>query len=149
MHAVRVPLNQQPLALVFKCIAFAKQRFDSTADPVAKMALMLVPIATLLAYIGSDKRHDKKQRDRAVALLQKLDAKFCLSLGLSADWGIVCQSFLRLFDLADHDIAKSTTEVDALIDTLTALFINGRVFFCAPPPWQPLAPKICQPLAVP
>ena len=24
--------DQQPLALVFKCLAFAKQRFDSTAD---------------------------------------------------------------------------------------------------------------------
>ena len=86
--------DQQPLALVFKCLAFAKQRFDSTAEPVAKMSLMLVPIAVLLAYIGSDERHPPAQRARAAALLAKLNAKFCLALGLSADWGIVTQAFI-------------------------------------------------------
>ena len=64
--------DQQPLALVFKCLAFAKQRFDSSAGPVAEMALMLVPIAVLLAYIGSDMRHTKEKRDRALALLKRL-----------------------------------------------------------------------------
>ena len=68
--------DQQPLALVFKCLAFGKQRFDSTAEPVAKMSLMLVPIAVLLAYIGSDERHPPAQRARAAALLAKLNAKF-------------------------------------------------------------------------
>ena len=72
--AVAVPGvgDQQPLALVFKCLAFAKQRFDSSAGPVAKMALMLVPIAVLLAYIGSDMRHTKEKRDRTLALLKRL-----------------------------------------------------------------------------
>ena len=69
--------------------SFAKQRFDSTAEPVAKMALMRLPIAVLLAYIGSDVRHPKDKRDRAVALLEKFTTKFCLALGLSADWGVV------------------------------------------------------------
>ena len=58
--------EEQPFALVFKCLAFAKQRFDSTAEPVAKMALMLVPIAVLLAYIGSDVRRPK---DNAIGRL--------------------------------------------------------------------------------
>ena len=35
------------LAGVQANVAFAKQRFDSTAGPVAKVALMLLPIATL------------------------------------------------------------------------------------------------------
>ena len=131
--AVAVPGvgDQQPLALVFKCLAFAKQRFDSSAGPVAKMALMLVPIAVLLAYIDSDMRHAKDKRDRALALLKRLNAKFCLSLGLSADWGITTQAFLRLFDQADHDISESVAHIEALIDTLTTLFINGRIFMRA------------------
>ena len=70
-----------------------------------KIALMLVPIAVLLSYIGSDKRHANDKRERAVSLLKKMNAKFCLALGLSADWGIVTQAFLRLFDQSDHDIA--------------------------------------------
>ena len=52
-------------------MAFAKQRFDSTAGPVGKMALMLLPAATLLAYIASDGRCEKEQRDRATTLLRK------------------------------------------------------------------------------
>ena len=125
---VAVPLNGQPLALVFKTLSFAKQRFDSTADPVAKLALMLVPVATLLAYIGSDMRHETDKRDRARVLLRRFNAKFCTALGLSADWSLTCQAFLRLFDQANHDIAKSKHEVETLIATLDALFIKSRVW---------------------
>ena len=125
---VQVPMNGQPLALVFRTISFAKQRFDSTAEPVAKLALMLVPVATLLAYIGGDVRHERAKRERARELLGRLNAKFCTALGLSADWGLVCKAFLRLFDEASHDIASSKAQVAALIETLDALFIQARVF---------------------
>ena len=122
MTAVTAKGEQQPLALVFKCLAFAKQRFDSSAEPVATLALMLVPIAVLLAYIGSDVRHTKDKRDRASALLNKLNARFCLSLGLSADWGIITKAFLHLFDQADHAVTESAAHIEALIDTMTTLF---------------------------
>ena len=89
----------QPLAGVLRVVAFAKQRFESTAGPVGKIALMILPVATLLAYIASDKRHERDQRERATTLLRKLDTKFCLAIGVSADWGIICNWFLRLFDV--------------------------------------------------
>ena len=63
--------HPQFLAGVQANVAFAKQRFDSTA-PVAKVALMLLPIATLLAHIASDQRRDAHQRDRATKLSRKL-----------------------------------------------------------------------------
>ena len=125
---VAVPLNGQPLALVFSTLSFAKQRFDSTADPVAKLALMLVPVATLLAYIGSDRRHETAKRDRARVLLRRFNAKFCTAVGLSADWSLICQAFLRLFDQANHDIAKSKHEVEMMSLTLDALFVKSRVW---------------------
>ena len=130
-HAVAVPgmpAGAQPLAGVVRNLAFAKQRFDSTAGPVLKIALMLLPVATLLAHIASDRRHERDQRDRASALLRKFDAKFCLAVGVSADWGIVCNWFLRLFDVASHDIAKSRSEIDCMVETLDAVFAEGRVF---------------------
>ena len=99
-------------AEVVRNVAFAKQRFDSTADPVAKMALMTLPLATLLAHIASDRRHEKAQRDSATALLKKLDTRLCTAIGVSADWGLVCTWMLRLFDEAYHDIAKSRSEID-------------------------------------
>ena len=118
----------QPLARIERSLGFAKQRFDSTSEPVAKIALMFLPCATLLAYIASDRRHDREQRDRATALLKKLDSKFCVATGISADWGLICCWFLRLFDAANHDIAKSRLEIDAMIETLDAVFLEGRVF---------------------
>ena len=89
---------------------------------------MLLPVATLLAYIASDRRHDSDQRERATALLRKLDTKFCAAIGVSADWGIICTWFLRLFDVASHDIAKLRSEIDCMIETLDAVFVEGRVF---------------------
>ena len=138
---VALPGQPQPLAGIVRKLAFAKQRFDSTAGPVGKIALMLLPVATLLAYIASDRRHETKQRDRAGALLRKLDSKFCIATGVSADWGIICNWFLRLFDEANHDIAKSRSEIDCMIETLDAVFLEGRVFqnILGAPPTQPLA----------
>ena len=117
-----------PLARAVKNVAFAKQRFDSTAEPVAKIALMILPVATLLAYIASDRRHESDQRERATTLLKQLNTKFCTATGVSADWGIICKWFLRLFDKAYHDIAKSRREIDGMIETLDAVFLEGRVF---------------------
>ena len=77
----------RPFDSVMQSLAFAKQRFDSTAGPVGKIALMLLPVATLLAYIASDERHDKSQRVRARNLLHKLNTRFCIALAVSADWG--------------------------------------------------------------
>ena len=55
---------------------------------------------------------------------------------MSADWGLVCTWFLRLFDEAYHDIAKSRSEIDCMLETLDAVFVKGRVFeylVCAAP----------------
>ena len=123
-----LPGATQPLAGVLRNLAFAKQRVDSTAGPVGKLALMLLPVATLLAHVASDRRHERDQRERATALLRQLDTKFCAATGVSADWGIVCNWFLRLFDVAFHDIAKSRSEIDSMIETLDAVFLQGRVF---------------------
>ena len=109
-------------------MAFAKQRFDSTADPVAKMALMTLPLDTLLAHVAPDRRHENAQRDSATALLQKLDTQFCTAIDVSADWGFVCTWILRFFNEAHHDIAKSRSEIDCMLETLDAVFVKGRVF---------------------
>ena len=89
---------------------------------------MLLPVATLLAYVASDRRHVNHQRQRATALLQKLDTQLCTAIAVSADWGIICNWFLRLFDVAFHDIGKSRSEIDSMIETLDAVFLEGRIF---------------------
>ena len=128
VRAVAMPGVPQPLAGILRNVSFAKQRFDSTADPVAKVALMLLPVAVLLSYIASDVRNEKEQRERAEALLRKLDTKFCAAIAVSADWGMICTWFLRLFDAVNHDIAMSRSDIDCMIETLDACFLEGRVF---------------------
>ena len=86
---VAIPSELKPLASVIRNVAFAKQRFDSTAEPVAKIALMLLPVATLLAYMASDRRVEREIRERATALLRKFESRFCAAIGVSADWGII------------------------------------------------------------
>jgi len=89
---------------------------------------MSLPLATLLAHVASDGRHGSGQRERALAQLKKFDTKFCIATGVSADWGLICNWFLRLFDEAYHDIAKSRSQIDCMIETLDAVFLSGRVF---------------------
>ncbi len=56
-----------------------------------------------------------------------MDTKFCIALGVSADWGIICNWFLRLFDVALRDIALSRSQIDCMVETLDAVFIEGGV----------------------
>ena len=125
---LRIPNEDRPLAAVLKHLRFAKQRFDSSADPMAKLAFMLLPVATMLAFIGSDERHKPNDRERAKALLKKLDSKFALAIGVSADWGLVTQAFIRLFDKNSHDIAKTTHEIRTFKEVMRTLFDEGGVF---------------------
>ena len=64
--------EDQPLAVILKHLSFAKQRFESSADPMAKVAFMLLPLATMLAYISSDERSKVCDRTRSKNLLKKL-----------------------------------------------------------------------------
>ena len=125
---LRIPLESRPLAVVLKHLSFAKQRFDSSAAPIAKVAFMLLPLATMLAFIGSDERHKPCDRARAKETLKKLDSKFALAIGVCADWGLVTQAFLRLFDKNDHDIAKTDGEIRAFKSALSILFDRGGIF---------------------
>ena len=82
-----------PLSVVLKHLSFAKQRFDSAAGPMAKVAFMLLPLATMLAFIGSDERFKTCDRERAKNMLKNLDSKFALAVGVCADLGFSNPSF--------------------------------------------------------
>lgn len=127
-EVLRIPCENRPLAVVLKHLRFAKQRFDSSADPIAKVAFMLLPLATMLAFISSDERHKPCDRARAKEMLKKLDSKFALAIGVCADWGLVTQAFIRIFDKSNHDIAKTHSEIKSFKSALKILFDQGGVF---------------------
>ena len=47
-----LPLAHRRMEVVLKHFSFAKHRYDASAEPKAKVALMMLPIATLLASIA-------------------------------------------------------------------------------------------------
>ena len=126
---VDLPANlRSPLTTVLQSFSFAKQRFDSTVDPCAKLCLLLLPAVTVNAFIASDTRVKPELRERAKASVKFMTSQNAIGLGLFADWGIAWESFLRLFDKGDHDIAGSSEEIEGLIHTLQKLFVEGAVF---------------------
>ena len=100
------------LKVVLDHLAYAKVRMDSTADPLAKLCLMLMPIAYMLSFIAADERINGAQRARACEVLAKFQPKCCIGAGVSADWGLICIAFLRLFDRLNHDISNSADEME-------------------------------------
>ena len=116
------------LQVVLRHLSFAKQRMDSCADPLAKLCLMLLPVALLLSAVACDERGQKEQRDRSAATLKKMTSQFLSAAGVAADWGLISVAFLRLFDCLDHDIGNSTDEVEKFCATMTACFVEGGVF---------------------
>jgi hypothetical protein len=130
MPAGNIPqvLTRSNMQCVFKHLAFAKHRMDSCADPLAKVCMLLLPIAILLSLVSCDARNQKEQRERASALLTKFQPKFMMATGVSADWGLIAADFLNLFDAGDHDISNSADEEDAFDKIFRSVFIRGGVF---------------------
>ena len=120
------------LKVVLQHLAYSKVRMDSTADPLAKLCLMLMPVAFLLSFISADERCNSAQRDRARRLLSKFQPKFLTGAGAAADWGLICIAFLRLFDRLNHDISNSADELKDFCDTIEACFVQGGVFCRTP-----------------
>jgi len=96
-HHPRSIYRNGALRTVLQHLSFARQRMDSTADPLAKFCLMLMPMALLLSFISTDARCPKSQRDRAAEVLKKFQAKFLHAAGVAADWGLITIAFLRLY----------------------------------------------------
>lgn len=146
LRPLGIRADLSPLTTVLKDLGFAKQRFDSSVDPAGKLALLLLPVATVLAIVASDGRNAKPRRDYAERALRFLNTKFATALGISADWGTIWIVLLRLFDVDDHDIAASRDQVEAHTELLTALFLDGGVFDTRT--WgAPLAASVAFPLA--
>jgi len=129
-EVLRIPAldHRGTLKQVLKHLAFAKQRMDSCADPLAKVCMMLMPIGVMLSLISSDERNAPDQRSRAIALLSKFKPKFMHAMGVSADWGLISEYFLRRFDDGSHDISNSVDEEEEFITLFDNVFVKGGVF---------------------
>ena len=87
----------------------------------------------LLCGVAGDPRIEKPRRDRAEAALGAMTPGDIIACGLAADFGEVCLSFIRTFDVNFHDPARTLREKREFVRALRLLFIDGHILSEAPP----------------
>ncbi|CAE8637854.1 unnamed protein product, partial [Polarella glacialis] len=118
---------------ILKHLSFAKQRFDSIADPMMKYCVLIVSIAMLLAKQAADPRNDKHVRERAEETLQHMTPPELFSCGLTADYAMECVRFLREnFDSQRPDTAVTVRVTMAFVDRMQTLFVDGHILGLVP-----------------
>merc|ERR1712026_215015 len=115
------------LKVVAKCLQFAKQRFDSVATPMRQFCCLLVALAMLLAYVTSDHRVKADVRARARHRLEEMP-KHVLRAGLCASYAEEGICFVRAFDKAHHDPARTWTELQEFAERMRLLFLEGHIW---------------------
>ena len=124
---------QGGLAGILKHLSFVQPRFESFVGPRRKFICMIQAIIMLLCSIAADPRVKKPRRDRADAALDALTPQDIIACGLAADFGEVCLSFLRIFDVSFHDPARTLREKREFVHALKVLFLEGHILAAIPP----------------
>ena len=119
------------LTHILRHFSYTPIRFDSFCDPMRAYACVLLAVGLLLADVASDKRIDKQKRKRAEEALAAMTEPECMRVGLAADFAELCVQGLRRWDVDDRDPTTERTDIVAIVDRITALFIDGYVM-CDP-----------------
>ena len=106
-------------------------RFESFVTPRRRYVCLLPAIATVLASKAGDTRLPADVRTRCEDALDAMTGKDGFVAGLAGDFGEVCLEFLRLFDVRDHDPARTASQVNQFCADMHALFVKGYVI-CEP-----------------
>ena len=86
----------------------------------------------LLCSVAGDPRLEKARRDRAQDALEAITPADIIACGLAADFGEVCLSFLRTFDVSFHDPARTLREKREFVRALRVLFLDGHILAAIP-----------------
>ena len=93
-------------------MAFVQPRFESEATPRRRYICMLRAIAQVLMAKACDARLQPEVRRRAAEALTAMDKRSdAVMAGLAGDYGEACVECLRVFDVNDHDIARTFPEL--------------------------------------
>ena len=114
---------------VLRNMAFVQPRFESEATPRRRYVCLLRATAQVLMAKAYDARLDSKVRQRAKDALAAMEKRSdAVMAGLAGDYGEACVEFLRVFDVDDHDIARTYPEETGFRKLLDEMFVQGRVF---------------------
>lgn len=122
------PVPGGGLQNILRHFAFVKPRFESFVGPRRKYICLLQAIVMLLASVAGDARLSRTQRTRAEEALDAMTPEDILANGLAGDFGEECLSFLRQFDVDDHDPAMTAQQKASFKRTLDVLFRQGGIY---------------------
>ena len=120
------------MTTILRHFSFAKQRFDSYAEPLMKFCLLLRAVCMLLAMKAADLRNNKEVRDRAATVLRSIDAADCVSFGISGDFAEETLRFVRELEPADLDVASIPRLTRDFLARMKLLFMDGHILAKVP-----------------
>ncbi len=106
-------------------LGYAKQRFDSTAKPLAIVVWNLDAVISTCNIIAYDATFKESFRKLCKHFLDSLCPEWILLLGMIADASDEVLAVVRFFDVASFDIEAMSAQIVALKNTIRALFENG------------------------
>ena len=112
---------------VLKDFCYAPHRFESWVEPRRRYACILHAVALLLADLAGDKRVAAGVRAMAERCLDAMTPQELLETGFAADWGEVCQRFLRKFDVEDRDPSTTAALFQEFSKVVRTLFVEGWI----------------------
>eukprot|EP00435_Cladocopium_sp_Y103_P019417 s794_g4.t1 len=130
---------RKPLQVALKHLNFSQVRWNSQDAPLRRFAAMIVPIALLLAIQSQDRRQSRAFQAKCEQMLQRLTPDLLLTVGIASDYSSEMIRFLRQFDTADHDPAKTHRQKADMLhrpgqfsnsapDRLKVLFFQNHIF---------------------
>ena len=75
--------------------------------------------------VSVDSRHEPAKRQRAAEQLRMFTSYVCTAVGACADFGVMCNSFLRKYDCADRDIDGPFWKLDSFSEKMRQVFQRG------------------------
>ena len=114
---------------VLRNMAFVQPRFENEATPRRRYVCLLRATAQVLMVKACDLRLPAAVRKGAKEALTAMEKRSdAVMAGLAGDYGEACVEFLRVFDVDDHDVARTCPELTGFLNFLDEMFVKGRVF---------------------
>ena len=114
-----------PAQPIIKNLAFAKQRFDSLAKPLARLVQRFDSALYVVADILRERGRASPEHVNAARLVDILDSEAMLQMGMLADCAELCLELTRFFDKETFDIGLVPQRLHDSNDVCQFMFARG------------------------
>jgi hypothetical protein len=114
-----------PAQPIIKNLAFAQQRFDSLAKPLARLVQHFDSALDVVTDILRERGRASPEHINAARLVDILDSEAMLQMGMLADCAELCLELTRFFDKETFDIGLVPQRLHDFKDVCQFMFARG------------------------